>query len=117
MPLDDSPNDDLALDSAGLFRQTWQFWFQSIKSAFTSVDKQTDAIESRIEGLEGVSPSGYLNIQQTGEQSPDEDTGIIWLANGAGTQNGQAYGQGDIVFTGNVGGTEKTIVIVDWDAV
>lgn len=58
--------------------------------------------------------SDVLTLSQTTEQTPADNKGILWVASGSGTQNSQAYEQGDLLFTGNVGGTEKTILIADW---
>lgn len=51
---------------------------------------------------------------QTTAPTPATDTSAIWTASGSGTKDGQAYDQGDVLITSNVGGTSKTLLVMDW---
>ena len=53
-------------------------------------------------------------LQATTEPTVDTDTAEIWCASGAGTKDGVAYDQGDVLVTINVGGVSKTKLLADY---
>jgi hypothetical protein len=42
---------------------------------------------------------------------------VQWTASTSGTKDGQAYEQGDVLITSNVGGTSKTLLVLDWSEI
>lgn len=73
-----------------------------------------DKIEA-IEGAVGATGSDYI----THGTAPTAATGtsVTWAASGSGTKDGTAYAQGDVLITSNVGGTSKTLLVMDWSAI
>lgn len=61
--------------------------------------------------LHGILATAFI---QGSSPTVGEGQGILWLASGTGTLDGQAYDQGDLLYTAKFSGTQKTILIIDW---
>ena len=46
----------------------------------------------------------------------EENQAYIWKAVDSGTQDGQSYGEGDVLLTSDVGGSSKTTLLLDHSA-
>lgn len=58
--------------------------------------------------------SAWSVLTLSAEPTNVDGEGYIFFATTSGTLNGVAYERGDVVFTGEVDGTAKTKLLVDW---
>jgi hypothetical protein len=71
---------------------------------------------SKLFHVNGETLTGAAHQVQSTAPTIAADQSCLWIASSSGTLDGQAYEQGDLVYTANVGGTQKTVVVVDWSA-
>lgn len=60
--------------------------------------------------------NGGRGFTQSAAPSVGKNESSVWVAQASGTLDGQAYEQGDLLYTANVNGVSKTTIIVDWSA-
>ena len=111
MQIKNTPIQQKPIEQTGYFTRVWSAWLGNLKISINSILTRLGAIE------DAIGSARYDVFSQMPEQVPDTDQGILWIAEDAGTQNGQAYERGDLIFTGNSDGVEKTIIIIDWSSV
>jgi|GEM_PF-3984005 len=111
MQIKNTPIQQKPIEQTGFFTRVWSAWLGDLRVSINTIFDRLGAIET------AIGSARYDVFSQMPEQVPGTDQGVLWIADDAGTQNGQAYERGDVIFTGNSGGVEKTILIIDWSSV
>lgn len=79
-----------------------------------AIIRQEDIV--RLNALSLFANGLTMSLSEGASPTPIQGTGTFWVASATGTLNGQAYEQGDLLWTVNSGGTQKTALLANFSA-